>query len=42
MLRNMYLNLDKYGWTVGVHGYEPVPTLDPMASSWGATLVYEL
>ncbi|KAG0723030.1 hypothetical protein GWK47_043402 [Chionoecetes opilio] len=20
-----------YGWTVGVHGYEPVPTLDPMA-----------
>ena len=20
-----------YGWTVGEHGYEPVPTLDPMA-----------
>ena len=22
---------DEYGWTVGVHGYEPVPTVDPMA-----------
>ena len=31
LLRSMYLNPDEYGWTVGVHGYEPVPTLDPMA-----------
>ena len=25
------LNPSDYGWTLGVHGYEPVPTLDPMA-----------
>ena len=25
------LNPNDYGWTLGVHGYEPVPTLDPMA-----------
>ena len=29
LLRSMSLNPDEYGWTVGVHGYEPVPTLDP-------------
>ena len=28
----MSLNPDEYGWTVGVHGYEPVPTLDHVAS----------
>ena len=27
----MSLNPSDYGWTVGVHEYEPVPTLDPMA-----------
>ena len=30
LLRSMYLNHDECGWTVGVHGYEPVPTLGPM------------
>ena len=25
------LNSSDYGWTLGVHWYEPVPTLDPMA-----------
>ena len=25
------LNPRDYGWTIGVHGYEPVPTLDPTA-----------
>ena len=25
------LNPSDYGWTLGVHGYEPVPTLDTMA-----------
>ncbi len=27
----MSLDPCDYGWTVGVHGFEPVPTLDPMA-----------
>ena len=27
----MSLNPDEYGWTVGVHGYESVRTLDSMA-----------
>ncbi|KAK1890378.1 Chromosome-associated kinesin KIF4 [Dissostichus eleginoides] len=30
-LQSMSLNPSDYGWTLGVHGYEPVPTLDPMA-----------
>jgi len=32
LLQSMSLNRRDYGWTLGVHGYEPVPTLDPMAS----------
>ncbi len=32
LLHSMSLNPCNYGWTIGVHGYEPVPTLDPMAS----------
>ena len=31
LLQNMSLNPSNYGWKIGVHGYEPVPTLDPMA-----------
>lgn len=31
LLQSMSLDPSGYGWTVGVHGYEPVPTLDPMA-----------
>ncbi|KAG0720027.1 hypothetical protein GWK47_007031 [Chionoecetes opilio] len=31
LLQSMSLDPSDYGWTVGVHGYEPVPTLDPMA-----------
>ena len=31
LLQSMYLDPSGYGWTVGVHGYEPVPTLDPIA-----------
>ena len=31
LLQSMSLNPIDYGWTLGVHGYEPVPTLDPMA-----------
>ena len=31
LLQSMSLNPSDYGWTLGVHGYEPVPTLDPMA-----------
>ena len=31
LLQSMSLNPCDYGWTLGVHGYEPVPTLDPMA-----------
>ena len=31
LLQSMSLNTIDYGWTLGVHGYEPVPTLDPMA-----------
>ena len=27
LLQSMYLDPSGYGWTVGVHGYEPVPTL---------------
>ena len=30
-LQSMSLNPSDYGWTIGVHGYEPVPTLDPTA-----------
>lgn len=29
--QSMSLNPSDYGWTLGVHGYEPVPALDPMA-----------
>uniref|UniRef100_UPI00358E0096 uncharacterized protein n=1 Tax=Myxine glutinosa TaxID=7769 RepID=UPI00358E0096 len=29
LLQSMSLNPSDYGWTIGVHGYEPVPTLDP-------------
>ena len=31
LLESMSLDPSKYGWMVGIHGYEPVPTLDPMA-----------
>ncbi|XP_061749413.1 uncharacterized protein LOC133555680 [Nerophis ophidion] len=31
LLQSMSLDPNDYGWTIGVHGYEPVPTLDPMA-----------
>ena len=31
LLRSTSLNPDEYGWTVGVHGYDPVPILDSMA-----------
>lgn len=31
LLQSMSLDPSDYGWTLGVHGYEPVPTLDPMA-----------
>ena len=31
LLQSMSLDPSGYGWTVGVHGDEPVPTLDPMA-----------
>ena len=30
-LQSMSLNPSDYGWTIGVHGYEPVLTLDPTA-----------
>ena len=35
------LNPSDYGWTLGVHRYEPVPTLDPMAPL-GCTEVHQL
>ena len=31
LLQSMSLDPSDYGWTLGVQGYEPVPTLDPMA-----------
>ena len=31
LLQSMSLDPSGYGWTVGARGYEPVPTLDPMA-----------
>ena len=31
LLQSMSLDPSDYGWTLGVHGYEPVPTVDPMA-----------
>lgn len=31
VLQSMSLDPSDYGWTIGVHGYEPVPTLHPMA-----------
>lgn len=31
LLKSMSLDPKEYGWMVGIHGYEPVPTLDPMA-----------
>ena len=31
LLQSMSLNPTDYEWTLGVHGYEPVPTLDPVA-----------
>ena len=31
LLQSMSLDPSDYGWTLGVHGYEPVPTPDPMA-----------
>ena len=30
--QSMSLNPSDNGWTLGVHGYEPVPTVDPMAT----------
>ncbi len=31
LLQSMSLDTSGYEWTVGVHSYEPVPTLDPMS-----------
>ena len=31
LLQSMSLDPCDYGWRTGVHGFEPVPTLDPMA-----------
>ena len=31
LIQSMSLNPNDYGWTLRVHGFEPVPTLDPMA-----------
>ena len=31
LLQSMSLNPSDYGWTLGVHGYEPVSTVDPIA-----------
>jgi len=31
LLQSMSLDPREYGWKVGLHRYEPVPTLDPMA-----------
>lgn len=31
LLQSMSLNPTDFGWTVGIHGYEPIPTLDPIA-----------
>jgi len=31
LLKSMSLDPTNYGWRIGIHGYEPVPTLDPMA-----------
>ena len=31
LLQSMSLDPSDCGWTVGVHGFEPVPSLDPMA-----------
>ena len=31
LLQSMSLNPSDYGWIVGVHGYEPIPALEPMA-----------
>ena len=30
LLQSMSLDPSDYGWTLGVHGYEPVLTVDPM------------
>ena len=30
LLQSMSLDPTGYGWTVRAHGYEPIPTLDPM------------
>ena len=30
-LQSMSVDPSEYGWTIGIHGFEPVPTLDPMA-----------
>lgn len=31
LLQSMSLNPCDFGWTLGVHGFEPIPTLHPMA-----------
>ena len=31
LLQSVSLNSSDYGWMVGVQGYEPIPTLEPMA-----------
>ena len=31
LLQSMSLDPFEYGWRLGSHGYEPVPTLEPMA-----------
>ena len=32
LLQSMSSDPSNYGWTVGAHGYKPVPILDPMAA----------
>ena len=40
LLQSMSLNPSDYGWTLGVHGYEPVPTPDPMTPDRPGKWVY--
>ena len=42
LLQSMSLNPDEYGWTVGVHGYEPLPPLDLMESEELAVIVMKI
>ena len=31
LLQSMSLDPTNYGWAIGAHGFEPIPTLEPMA-----------